>query len=606
VLAAVFPGSSSGQSRSNIATIAKDAFSACGKLKGDNAQVCNSAVVRLVESFNLQDKGYSYFTKTAARETKALNELSRNASKSCDQGNKTACQQYRATRARLEAIEQAIKRAESHKKKSVDQEFGRTARSIPTTLQGYTGSYRVFCKQTPQGHVKCVRLENLLAGLKSEMVIALIKDLDQLNKRLKNDSTKCADGRWASLSTESDLGGYEKLGRSAKLQVDLSAAISNKCLTAGTSVSDESGLSGITGLGSMSSVCALSLQPSKGLSDLVSQFQKIDAAFNQSCNTTLAGSLMEGTESDKAQQKITDNGDGTETVCDDAGDNCYVRYKKEAGGDTTTGGKNPTETCDSSGVCTSEVSGLDYNNRPYTVKVTRYPDGTEFGHIHWPDFNGAPLDKYIIDTPGGTDYMMICRGSSCRDGYLRPGQREPTMFDEGNPAGWDKRWNGIANRKVTGDCFEDSCPSCQQHHNDLSKIKFDCLSSGGNSPTCQASLQASSCCSDSRLFPPSGKLIIPRQDGGYGCNGNASAEIASGVCKKKCSIASDADCTTACSSSANRGRMDFDMLDAFCKRAISDSCFGSGAAASRAGSAVPLTADFMSEKLLFERFEVPQ
>jgi hypothetical protein len=487
------------------------------------------------------------------------------------------------------------------------QRYERAAVTLPLAFRAATRLPEFVCKVRDTRAVTCAPLYSLLAAVESDTTVAMLLDLDSLYGSFALDPAKeilVQCGRFSWTTTEPSELGYSDFSDVIEaLKEGETLTFTKKCDQVAARVripgapGGAAGLgrySGITGFDSLAigGMCGLSLSGSNASTarDMIAKFEEQNAAFNQQCKTTLAGSMMEGSDStddeDDDQETVTPNGDGTETVCTQHG--CYVRYQRgssssgggssgggSSGGSNSGGATNPAWTCDASNNCSMSVSGLDKNNKPYTVTVRREGDGTQTVIIDHSD----GWQSYHVVTPDDYEYAMICRESLCIDGAAGPGEDiDPgALIEDWDWGIWD-RYKQLLEQGLpgnVGDCLDEtSCTSCRDQYNAMSDLKLKCMASGRSSMACQSYLNESDCCGDPNVFPADPRIVLPNPDGALVCAATVAPSVQETACKARCGVADHVDCIERCEASPH-GVFEHDMMDVICTKAMWDRCVSS-------------------------------
>jgi len=165
-------------------------------------------------------------------------------------------------------------------------------------------------------------------------------------------------------------------------------------------------------------------------------------------------------------------------------------------------------------------------------------------------------DEMIVDV----QFKDTPAGSEARVGVMRRGKLIADSV--GGFRGLDDRV-----------CDEQECKTCSVFADVGGAMLSECANSGGQSYTCRAVTESVACCTNPGAFPVDPGLVIPNDSGNFTCTTAPADDFISQSCQTRCSIAESQDCERACVDLASRRQLDYDVLELFCRFALSDACF---------------------------------
>ncbi len=603
----------------------------CTGVSKENRLMCEESIQRLVMDYNTFLVSENNIVNQANKNRNILTTYRKLADKQCGPDNKEACQKIKIAKAELDKIE-ALKKQLTLRRVDARKRFDTAIASIPKVIKKKTNRISVICKEKDNGQFVCARLSTLIAYYDAEMNELLAQDINRLTEIYEISEKadilmSCGPGVWGGATlSEFQVAKAMELLNNLQTDISINQRAINKCAqiesamgSAGGQASS-GGFSGMTGFDPRGGMSACGFDIMGGTittADVIQNLWDMSELFKSNCESQPWDTVASGgddttddpsddTTSDPAsdssddttQDSTTDNGDGTETVCTQYG--CYVRYKDPASASSHATADDLNTTCTADGTCTTEVTGLDSDNNPMRVKETVYPDGTRITSI------SDDVQVYGIEAPDGSRYLMVCKGSRCRDSSAGPGEKLPDPWDTSYDdllrfEEWLKQHPNIG----VGDCIDGPCMSCSEYSDFMWDLKQGCANFGHTSNACQSYMNEAECCSNPDAFPSDPRITMPNPDGDFACYGSMDVDLQTEACKQRCSVASHEDCQSSCMSNSP-AQLEFDIMDTICTKAISEECFygssgtSTGGERGPIGGGTPIPVQFSSHRVLPE------
>lgn len=429
---------------------------------------------------------------------------------------------------------------------------------LKAALSNYERAPLWLCKVDTRlnpGFIKCVDLRMMLAASRADSITNIFRDLNTIAKltNLKKDVwAKCDSGAWVDFDTSTlEIGstsGTVAYQFNKSLMKACAAAVNPGSIgSAGGAPGGPGSFTGLTGIDTNGRDCARGIPTN--ISSGASWKKFTDEAMKQAdkmgtqCSQGLLAGLIEGETGTGPDDTVSPGTDGG-----------------TAGGGSDNGATIIVpDPCPAGPPCTEKVCS---------------PDGC---HTRYSTGGGDAASKNIPNKP--------------RPGWnttLTPSQppKKTVQAPNGNWAEYE--WNG--NRwsfKDRGsipplvkippkECIDEYCQSCERFMDMYPKLRDSCAQPYNSKAAdlCKQFGKTNQCCK-SKSTGADPRVVTPLPDGEMACYGSPS-DVTEESCKKKCSVASDNSCMSACKSAFKRTPFAFDMLDKLCERAISEACFSSG------------------------------
>jgi hypothetical protein len=601
----------------------------CRDVAHQNRAICEESIQRLALDFNLYRVSERNFAERTQERRELVSGYRAAANRQCSAGDREACDRVRVAQAEMAKIE-ALMRQPPSRQRDAEERYQRAVAALPAVVNKRSNRVSVICKVLHGGRVACLRLSTILAYYDSELNEALLSDIDRLLDVYGIDPRAeilmaCGPGVWGG-ATLGEFAATSPADFLSNLQTDLSTSQEtlDKCGLIQAATGNGGGQTGAGGFSGMtgfdpwhgSSACGFDITGGVTLESVIEAFAEMSELFRAECGTEPWETVASGGDDpggdpgtdpgtdpgadagDDAslEETTTDNGDGTETVCTQYG--CYVRYKDPSSASSTATEADLNTSCTDDGTCTTEVSGLDENNEPMSVKEILHPDGTREIII------SNDVSVYGIEAPDGNRYIMVCKGSLCRDAAAAPGEDLPDPWK----MTWEEyedwmEWLEQQQNIGVGDCIDGPCMSCSDYSEFMWDLKQGCANFGSSSEGCQSYMREAECCSNPDAFPADPRVLMPNPDGNLACYGELDQDFQTEMCNQRCSVASHEDCNANCLSTTP-AQIEFDMMAAICTMAISESCFygtsglAGGGGAGPIGGGTPLPIQMMSHRTL--------
>lgn len=420
------------------------------------------------------------------------------------------------------------------------------------------------------------------------MQILILEDIQRLYEIFDLDMEQglllgCAPGVWGAEHT-SVLGGGS-LPEMSVIDESVAADLANRCAELNTAVGNMSpspggatGFSGVTGFDPMGLISACDMNVgASDMGEFIADAMEMHESATQQCETSIAESMMSepsSAEDEKAKNPPTkgepDGPSDDATVVSETNE----EGENEQGQGTTT----TTRTYSDNTVVkatTNQVTGTTTVDVTYTdvpgASATMVIDPSNGGSKTYSDSDDPGVTTTVSDGQPDYSYTKDGEGNSWVDA---PGH---TLYENrwGEARWYDKDTDQVRCLICTGQwatCVDETCGSCRDFSQFMPDMMGDCLDTGGAGYSCGRYSAGSACCSNPNAYPGEPRVLMPNPEGDFACAGAIDADIQTGVCQERCSVANHEDCESNCLSASGL-RVDFDPLVAICRYAIWDACF---------------------------------